>query len=136
MILDCSPISLIDGERTDAINVFPGRPVLTFRSGRMRGTVIKSREVGFFSRVYTVHLSNGESLAATPEQKVAMADGKHLRFREIGNVEIGEKLRGEAAGVPITVLVIGRTVSSSEQARFVGFDTGGSPYVASGVLCR
>jgi hypothetical protein len=120
-----------------AIEVFPGREVLSFRDNHMARAQVLNRKVEMSREVIGLLLSNGQRLAGSRDQKVAVYRDKRAQFTELSNVEIGDRLRGEKAGMQVVVNVTGLMFYPRQEVRLVGFQIDHDKnFVAEGVLCR
>ncbi len=135
MILDDSLITLRDGEHQKAMEVYPGKEVLSFKCGKSGRATVHAKVVGMQNSTVRLLFASGGSLTGSWDQPVAKVHAKNVRYIPMNEVGIGDKLLGERAGMPVTLDVIGRTLPGGE-ARLVGFDTGGFSFVAEGVLVR
>lgn len=136
MIADNTPVSLPSDERKPIMEVYVGAEILTFRSGKPKKGVVKGKRAALYVRdLLRLMLSTGESLALSKDQTLAIAGDKKLSFRPASEILVGDTLRGERAGMPITVRVIGKAVEDRPM-RLVALDLGGDPYICAGVLCR
>jgi len=137
MISDLARISLGDGARMAAIDVFPGREVLSpIRDARVTKARVLSRNVSSRHDAIGLLMDTGSTLFGSPDQKVAVCVNKTIRFRPLGDITIGDVLRGEVAGMPITIKVSG-IVANPKETRLVGFRLDHDKnFVAEGVLCR
>lgn len=137
MILDTSKVSLANGESQPAIDLFPGREVLSYNQSRMGRAVVREKTVGAGNDVIGLVLSSGQRLCGTRNQTVAVMRNKTVRFTEMADVKIGDVLRGERAGVPIIVKVVGLLFFPRREVRLVQFEMDkGKAFIAEGVICR
>lgn len=136
MILDSSLVTLRDGTYRQAIDLSPGRELLSLRDTRAATTAVSSRTVENRKDAIRLILSSGDTFCGSPDQRVGLFRNRNLVFVPLARVEIGSRLRGERAGIALTVEVIGKATSDSE-CRLVRLETRGEkPFVAEGVLCR
>jgi hypothetical protein len=137
MIQDTSRITLLDGTYAPAMEVYPGKSVLSLDyKGKSKSRVLE-RKVESREDVVCILLSNGQRLTGSRDQKVALYRDTHIRFSPLADVEIGDRLRGERAGIPVIVTVIGLLFDLNREFRLVGFEFDqGRNFVAEGVLCR
>ena len=137
MIVDTAKVSLSDGTQTQAIGVFPGRELLSYESRKMTRVRVKDRKVQMQSDVIGLLLSNGQRLCGSRDQLVGVCLEKSVKFRPLADVNIGDHLRGERAGMPVTLDVIGLLFYPKTVVRVVEFTLGHNKnFVAEGVLCR
>jgi hypothetical protein len=138
MILDSSKVSMADGECKQAIDLLPGREVLSYHAAKMARTRITDKSIGSGSDVIGLVFNNGQKLCGTRTHTVAVFSRKgRIQFKEFADVKIGDTVRGERAGVPILVSVVGLLYFPRKEVRLVGFETvNGRPYVAEGVFCK
>lgn len=137
MILDTSKVSLADGGWESAIDLQPGRELVSYHAAKMARTVVSDKKIASGSDVIGLVLSNGQKLCGTRTHQVALYRNGRLTFREFAEIKIGDVLRGERAGMPITVQVLGLLYFPRKDVRLVGLQTSnGRPYVAEGALCR
>jgi hypothetical protein len=137
VIADTAKVSLYDGTHLPAMEVYPGHQILSFATHRktIRARVL-DRKVENGQNVVCLLLGNGGKLTGTRDQMVAVYSDKQIRFKPLADVEIGNRLRGEVAGVQVVVNVIGLAFDT-RPVRLVGFRLDGQkPFVAEGVLCR
>ena len=138
MIVDDAKVSLFDGTYLPAVEVYPGKHVLSFGPTRkvIRGRVL-DRKIENQTDVISLILSNGQKLTASRDQVVAVYREKHIRFTPLSEVSIGDRLRGERAGVLTIVAVVGLAYDLRKEVRLVGLQLDkGKNFVAQGVLCR
>lgn len=134
MIGDLSRISLSDGTVKAAVECGPSLELLTYRAGEMKRGRLVSRWYAEGPLVKLI-LASGEEITGSADQPVGLADGKQQRWMQMGRVPIGTKLRGERAGMPVSVMVIGRV--ELRGGRLVGLETHNHvPFFANGVLCK
>jgi hypothetical protein len=137
VIVDSAKISLFDGTHLPAMEVYPGKSVLSFGHKHLIRAKVLERKVESREDVVGLILSNGQKLTGSRDQKVAVYRDVKLKFTEMADVEIGNRLRGENAGVTTIVTVIGLTFDFRKEVRLVGFEFDhGRNFVAEGVLCR
>ena len=97
---------------------------------------VLDRKIESHEYVVCLLLGNGQKLTGSRDQMVAVCREKSVRFTPLSDVAIGDKLRGELAGMPVVVNVIGLGFDS-KPVRLVGFELDhGKNFVADGVLCR
>ena len=131
MILDTVKVRVSDGSEVAAIDVLTGRRLLT--PGR-RSTPLKKREVHMSTAVLGLMLSNGRVLVGSWDQKCWCM--KKLRcYRQMTDIEIGDRLIGLENGVFTIVTVTGIGCLTNIERRLVEFKMD-TPYVAEGVVCR
>lgn len=131
MILDSARISLEDGSEGAAIDVQPGRNVAAYKK---RCAVVKEREIETREDVIGLILSNGRRLIGSRDQMVCRI-GKTRFFKAMADIEIGDRLMGWTAGMPVILSVIGIVCLTHKQMRLVSLTTT-APFVAEGVVCR
>ena len=139
MIADRSKISMSDGAHLPAMEVYPGREGLLSFGLKQRwvNARVVDRKVESKPDVIGLILSNGRTLCGSPDQKVAVYCKKSIRFRELADITLGDRLSGEVAGMPTTVIVTGLLFYPKKEVRLVGFELDhGKSFVAEGVLCR
>lgn len=137
MIKDSALISLSDGSRLPAVEVYPGKSVLSFGPKHPVESRVVERKVESREDVVCLLLSNGKKLTGSRDQKVAVYRNANLRFTEMADVVIGDCLRGEEAGMPVILGVVGLAFDTRREVRLVGFDFDARRnFVANGVLCR
>ena len=137
MIQDTARVSLHDGTQQAAIEVFPGRELLSFGQGRMTRARVLDRKVENKADVVGLVLSSGQKLTGSRGQMVAVCLSKKIKFRSMNDVKIGDRLRGERAGMPVIVNVVGLLFYPRKEVRLVGFELDhGKNFVAEGILCR
>lgn len=137
MIVDSAKISMSDGTQTQAIGVFPGRELLSYEQRKMTRVRVKDRKVEMKNDVIGLLLSNGQRLCGSRDQLVGVCLEKIVKFRPLADVNIGDHLRGERAGMPTTVDVIGLLFFPRTDVRVVEFKLDHNKnFVANGILCR
>lgn len=137
MILDTSQISLTDGSRETAIDLYPGHELISFVNSRPARARVVEKNVTPSSDVMALVLSNGQKLVGSRDQKVAVQRAEKVIYKNISNVMIGEILRGEMGGRYVTVKVTGLVFYPREQKRLVALKLDHEKdFVAEGVLCR
>ena len=139
MIADCSKVSMSDGARLPAMEVYPGRDGLLSFGARQRwvNARVMGRRIESKPDVIGLMLSNGQTLCGSPDQKVGVHYKKSVRFRELADITIGDRLRGEVAGMLTTVVVTGLMFYPKKEVRLVELELDhGKTFVADGVLCR
>lgn len=108
MIADVALVTLLDGTRQAAIEVTAGRRLVSPGGGRW--TMVKDRQIRHSNSVIGLVLSNGRVLIGTWDQKV-WCQGKIRYYRQMTDVEIGDKLIGLENRVPTVVSVVGIVLS-------------------------
>lgn len=137
MIQDTAKISMSDGTQASAIELFPGRQVLSFGHRHMMKARILDRKIESKTDVICLLLNNGQKLTGSRDQMVAVYRNHRMRFTPLADVEIGDHLRGERAGMPVIVSVIGLAFDLRKEVRLVSFQLDhDKTFVAEGVLCR
>jgi hypothetical protein len=139
MIADIASVSMSDGAHLPAMEVYPGRDgLLSFgQKQRWVNARVVDRKVGSQLDVIGVMLSNGHTLCGSRDQRVAFQGKKFVQFRQLADIAIGDRLKGEVAGMPTTVIVTGLLFSPKKEVRLVGFELDhGKNFVADGVICR
>jgi hypothetical protein len=137
MILDSSKVSLADGQLLAAADVYPGNEVVSYNQSKMARAQILDRKMASSNDVIGLVLSNGQKLCGCRKQTVAVQMRDRIRFRELSEIKIGDLLRGERAGMPVIVRVVGLLFFPRKDVRLVEFEIkGGRPFVAEGILCR
>jgi hypothetical protein len=138
MIQDTATVSLFDGTAAPAMEVYPGGQLLSFTPTKAptRARVLE-KTVANYTDAVCLLLGNGCKFMGSRDQKVAVFTDKQVRFKELADIMIGDRLRGEKAGVPIIVTVIGLSFDLNRQIRLVGFKLDHNKnFVAEGILCR
>lgn len=137
MITDDVFISMGDGSRIAAMEVRPGRKILSFKDSRLMLAEVLQQKVEMGKDAIGLVLSSGQRLCGSRDQKVAVFKEKIIRFRPLSEVETGDRLSGERAGMPTTVNVVGLITNHEKEVRFVGFTLDhDKSFVAEGVVCR
>ena len=138
MILDASKVSMADGSSQTAFDLLPGREVLSYHAAKMARTRVTNKTIGSGSDVIGLVFNNGQKLCGTRTHTVAVYTRKgRIQFKEFADIKIGDTVRGERAGMPILVSVVGLLYFPRKEVRLVGIETAnGRPYVAEGVFCR
>ena len=127
---------MFDGTYLPAMEVYPGKQVLSFGYKRITRAQVRDRKIENQQDVICILLSNGQKLTGSRDQMVAVYRSKSVRFTPMADVAIGDRLRGERAGVPIVVGVIGLAFEPRREVRLVGLDIDNKTFVAESVLCR
>lgn len=140
MIADTSKVTMPDGATVPVIDLFPGRSIVSPKSQngiawRLSAIPIRDRRIEMKGEVHRIILSNGESLTATADQRVATVGRKSLSFRRVGAIKLGDLVIGECSGVRVS-MTVAATERSTDPVRCVSLETGGKPYIAEGVVCR
>ena len=137
-VADCTSVSLADGTFLPAMEVYPGKEVLSFLPTKKPGHArVLDRTVESHSDAISLLLSNGQKLTGSRDQMIACHRGRNVIFRPLADVELGDRLRGERAGVPVVVTVIGLSIDLNREVRLVGLQIDHDRnYVAAGVSCR
>jgi hypothetical protein len=137
VIADNAVVSLLDGTQLAAMEVYPGRDLLSFQSRHTTHARVLDRKVETRQDAICLVLSNSLHLCGSPDQKVAVVKEKTVQFRMLSQVGIGDRLRGERAGMPVTLTVIGLLFYPRKNVRLVGFTLDHEKtFIAEGVLCR
>lgn len=132
MLLDTVKVRLSNGTEMAAIDVLTGRRLVT--PGGRRSTRIKDRQIRMSTSVLGLMLSNGRVLVGSWDQKIWCL--KKLRYyRQMTDIEIGDRLIGLENGVSTVVIVTGISCMTDIERRLVRFETK-APFVAEGVVCR
>lgn len=136
-IADDTFISMSDGTRITAMDVRPGRKVLSFKNSRLTLAEVLRQNVEMGKDAVGLILSSGQRLCGSRDQKVAVFKERNIRFTPLSEVEVGDTLRGERAGMPTTVNVVGLMSDPQKEVRFVGFTLDhDKSFVAEGIVCR
>jgi hypothetical protein len=138
VILDTSKVSLADGGSKSAIDLNPGSEVMSYSASKMTKAHVTNKVVGSGMDVIGLVLSNGRKLCGTRTHTVGLFSRRgRLLFKEFSEVKIGDSVRGECAGMPVTLKVVGLLYFPRRAVRLVGFETSnGRPYLAESALCR
>lgn len=137
MILDSSKVSMTDGSQEQAIELSPGRHVLTPVRGGMGAAKVTERKIDSHANVMGLVLGNGQKLVGSRDQKVSVWVKRQWNFRSLSDIRIGDTLKGEKAGMTVAVKVIGLVFYPDKPLRLVELqldkDRG---FVAEGIQCR
>ena len=139
MIADVAKVSMSDGTFIQAIELFPGRQgLMAFNVQRLpvNGRVL-DRKIETKNDVVALILSNGETLCGSRDQRVATMKDKRVYFKEMADVEIGTRLRGQIAGMPTSVMVVGTMFYPKKDIRLVELMLDHNKmFVVDGILCK
>ncbi len=132
MIADLALITLLDGSTRAAIEVTAGKRLVS--AGKRSWTMVKDRQIRNSNSVLGLVLSNGRVLIGSWDQKVwCMA--KIRIYRQMTDIEIGDRLIGCENRVLTLVTVVGISCLTDIQRRLVKLETR-FPFVAEGVVCH
>lgn len=132
MILDSARISLEDGSDGAAIDVQPGRNVA---SHRKRFAIVTNRTITNREDVIGLILSNETRLIGSRDQLVLKIGKKTKTFKQMAEIEIGDRLLGWRQGMSVILGVTGIVCLTHKQVRMVELQTS-HPFIANGVVCR
>lgn len=138
MIIESANVTMLDGSMTRAMEVYVGKDVFSFVHARKpaRATV-RGKKVEPSTEIIGLMLSNGQHFFGSRNQRVAVVHNKSVRFRPLCDIMLGDKLRGERAGMPVNVEVSGLVFNDHKEMRLVEFELDhDKPFVAQGILCR
>jgi hypothetical protein len=130
---------MMDGTHKQAIELMPGKEgLMAFgQAGRPTKARVIDQKVETHTNVVELILANGQSLLGTQDQLVALRLKKLTCYRPMGDILIGDSLKGERAGMPVTVNVIGIVKYPERDVRLVGLTLDHEKnFVAESVLCR
>lgn len=129
---------MMDGTTRLAIDLPLEGAVLSFRNQKPVPTLLHSKAIENHDDVVCLVLSSGQKLLGSRDQKVCVVRNKRVWFTEMADVEIGDQLKGQAAGLLTLVRVIGRMCFARRQVRLVRLRLNhvDDCFVAEGVLCR
>ena len=137
MIADTAKVSLFDGTHVNAMEIYPGHDVLSFGHKALTRARVVNKRVQNQTDVIGLLLNNGQKLVGSRDQKVAVHRKQNIVFLPMEKIDIGERLRGEKAGMPVILNVIGLVFYPRTAVRVVGLELDhGKNFVAESVLCR